>query len=393
MKKNKIVVFAGTVVLLFTAGSVIFSCVRHGKSMSVNTGYDADGHVYSGAVFSRITKVIVADRHNRSVRKELPYGSWEYDRKTGRFTVTGERTARTVDPIFHIEGSPLEPRTFVLNGYAAGRGPAAVFFNGRQAVENRDYTLDPKTGTLVVCPSVQNADSYSIVWETADGMCSMGEMTESERDRYSELQAAWFADCERRDLQAQTEVPDLDFTGGTPVVRMRPVHVQEKQAMIDAVPVYAVKDRTKTSRRALLKETGIRSALPASVSTGSSTYSCVSTVLIDSSVRGERALSVEKTYSADGQDGTVTLCVALSGAPAKETAQWPVRTDRLAYAVPVTRQTAWNIVSGTDGTYRAGQSCTYTWEQDGTWYNIETEPEHTARTERFIQEAVRYAGR
>lgn len=117
----------GIVVLFFVAGSVVFSCVRRGKIISVNTGCSVDGRIYTVRVFSHITKIIASDSTARTVRKEIKEGNWSYNTDTTELIITAGPVKAMQNPIIHIEGTPADPAVFVLAEYDRSKGPAAVF--------------------------------------------------------------------------------------------------------------------------------------------------------------------------------------------------------------------------------------------------------------------------
>jgi hypothetical protein len=373
-KRNCLITAAGA--LLFSTGCVAISCLTQGARTSVNTGYDRDGRIRSCRLFASVTKVLVLDRADKTRRTELKKPDWTYDADTGELRLTENVTAGSSDAVFHLEGVPAVPGTFILHGYDRTRGPAAFFYDKKTAVENKDYILNGEDGRLTVISPELVKKSFCVIWQTHDGMSSTGEMTREESDTYAELQGSWLADVMRRSIEQETAVPELIMNGTEPEVRMHVLSAAEKQKQLDDVPVYVVKNRTGYSPRALRKESAVAAYFPDKIKTNDRVYSCSSLLLIENTVRGIRTDSIEAAYD------TLTVCASA----ARDTPQWLISQETIDAPLPVTKERSWQIISSgkTGGT--PVQTVTWYWRHQDVWYTIELQDEQGMKeAETFIR--------
>lgn len=226
-----------------------------------------------------------------------------------------------------------------------------------------------------------------MIWQTAYGMNSSGEMTDTERNAYAELEASWVTGITRRAIEAENTVPSVRVDGDSATIVMKPVSAEEKQRMEDDVPVTVIKNRTKTSQRKLSRETGFTVMLPDKVKTESGTYNCISTQLLDTSIKGKQHTTVEKTYTLSGERTDDFFGVTASASSFDDDyGSLLIRTDMVNAAVPVSRHTTWSVYSGPgdSGTYRAVKYCIYTWQKNRIWYRMECAAEIAPVMESFI---------
>lgn len=259
-------------VLGFAVFAVSFSYARYGKKVSENTSGTPDGKILVSRRYSEINKIIAIDSAKKSHKKEI--AGWNYDTESGVLTLS-ENLDDFKNPIFHIEGKPTETPEFILWDLNLEKGPVGVFLNGKAASENREYVINEKMKALTLKIPAKEMSSISITWHNNEGLSSISEMTEKEADLYAELQGAWFTENIRREIKNNPDLSD-----------------EEKRKQLEELPVNVYKIRRNANMKKLSKEAGFKVSVPKKVGD----YKLVSTMLIESSVKGEVAKTVEFSY-------------------------------------------------------------------------------------------------
>ena len=256
MKKiPKAIPFA--LVLALMLGSVATARLIHSKPSDhyhVNTGPDRNGKLYSIRVFESVSSVLVIDGDRHSRKRKIPESEYRYDPETTELVLAKplpyERT------VVHMEGKIALPERFCLYDFAGEADSLLVLLDGREAMENYEYTFNPQGRILTFRNDIhpENDGLFHIMYMTEAGeMHSFGNWGEKDGDRLSELQGKWLSRTQN-------------------------------------IPMTVMKDRSSVSDRKLSKEAGFRIQIPK----GDSTF------LVENVEDGEKALSVMRWYDKAG---------------------------------------------------------------------------------------------
>lgn len=380
MKMKRIVVFA---VVAFMVFALVFSYARYGGTVSDNTSASPDGKIYVTRVYAKIDRIIAVDAKKKSHKKEIT--EWAYNGVTGEISIA-KGLIPFEEAVFHVEGNPVEPFAFILHDYDSEQMPAFVMLNGKPAVENREYVIDGEK--LALTKLGKEISSYCILWNTHYGASSTGEMTERESDVFAEAQASWFFENVKKGIMSEKERPELQFADGSTVPRvvMKETTPEERERSLESLPVRTYKNRNGKSMKSLSREVGYSVGLPDSIGEKGS-YKRVSTLLIESAVRGTLSRSIEIAYSRDDLFSDEAISITVDKNKGDEGIQYPITTGTLPLRCPVSKNTCWSIVSTRDGNgmqYAPEQYCLYTWKDNEAYYTIECRVERSEEVERFL---------
>lgn len=384
--KTKLIPFI--LVLVITIGSVIFSCMMKKQTISFNISQSPDGNVYTMRKMAEITKVVAFDPMDRSRMMEYPSDSFSYNAETTEITFKQKSDGKTD---YVIEGKPEQPAAFVLCDLDVSAGPVFVFFDNSVAAENSDYMLDTHTKTLVFREDLNpDAVPHVIAWQTSYGMSSIVERIDEIESMYLKANAIWLADLIRRDIEKQTQNPDIVIENGIAHIVMKPLSEEEKQRMIDEIPVMQVKPRPKVSLRKVSKEVGFSVAYPETVEVGNIMWKTFGPLVIENTVKGSTIRTVELYYQENGDPESESLVVTLSAVKNDEKLQWEIETSVLDFEIPITKRTAYAItqLQPSEEKYTASKYCYYSWSLKGIQYQMSAEESESEKVEQFIKAFV-----
>jgi hypothetical protein len=381
--KNKIIVVSS--VLTFVVFAFAFSYAQYGKKAFDNTSASPDGKTYICRRYVEIDRVIAVNAKKKYQKKEIK--DWSYDDKTGEIRIDKNKIPFEKS-VFHVEGKPVDPPSFILYDYDSSQMPAFVFVNSRPAVENRDYVIDGKN--LVLKNTGRKISSFCILWNTYNGASSIGEMTESEADIFAESEAAWFFENVKKNIMSENEKPELCFTEGAdkPRIVMESITPAEKEGTLALLPVQTYKNRNTKNMRDLSREAGFKINFPDKVGK-ENTYKRVSALLIESAVKGEITKSVEASYSIEDMfsDQAITIMAEKEKNEENNELSNLIRSETMPLKYPVSKKLFWTVVTrGEAGTmqYTAERYCQYSWINNQVCYTIECSNDRSREVEQFI---------
>lgn len=272
-KLNRAVLFVA--MFLIVIGSVAVSCVSSpdgklgAEIISINARPNRNGLVYTTRTFETIRDVIVIKAKDRSKKVELEPSEWNYDSKTTALTMESE--VPFSDFIVHIEGTSTKPERFVFNGYDR-EGDLLIIIDDRPAIEGFDYTFnETETGIILRDDIGLEGKDWYIGFETSNGSVSIGNWQPENRDRLAYLEAQhrkqrleeWYDNQDTFYVLSRPEDWNSD-PAAVPVVVKRKLTPEELGRM-KSYPISVIKDRMKTSDRALSRELGFEISLPETI--------------------------------------------------------------------------------------------------------------------------------
>ncbi|MBP5464457.1 MAG: hypothetical protein J6Y13_04710, partial [Treponema sp.] len=188
MKKiPKAISFA--LVLALMLGSVAAAKLIHSKPSDhyhVNTGPDRNGKLYSIRVFESVSSVLVIDGDRHSRKRKIPEDKYSYDPETTELVLAKPLPyEHTVVP---LEGKIAQPEQFTLYDFAGEADSLLVLLDGREAMENYEYTFNSQDRLLTFRNDIhpENDGLFHIMYMTEAGeMHSFGNWGEKDGDRLS----------------------------------------------------------------------------------------------------------------------------------------------------------------------------------------------------------------
>lgn len=305
--------------LLIAPSVVIISCITatarvHGDQdpVSINTGPEHSGLVYTRQVIDRIDAIVVFDSLDRSRRIELEPSQWQYDPVTTQVTI--HRDIPFLQPLYHIEGVSERPQRFVLNNCANNEKPL-VFIDGRIALESADYTWNEETKLLSFLNRITiDAPGFYVDYSTPEGSACFG----SRGDEKSADSIEYYLSQKRREkvIRELEENRDYPFllaqVSGPPTIVMRKLQEDEKAEML-AQSTLVIKARRKSDSE-ISKEVGFSVHMPKKVLLSpSGTYALSGVKMIIETVTSNGTMvSVSSFYQfSDVPYGTGTDSVEL----------------------------------------------------------------------------------
>ena len=377
---------------------VIVSCVStaaHADGsldrISLNTGPDKDGKIFSVQVIDHLESVMILDMTDRGKRTELSPEDWSYDPLTTRLTVT--RAIPYVNPVYHLEGSGERPSRFILQNVKKGETPI-VFVEKRVAIEGVDYDWDSGKFLLTVRKGLNpNGPGFFVDYLTVDGGGCFGDWGDAENSDRIEY---YLAEKRRGDFKAMVdsgaEFPFLEKHGsGDPSVVMRKPTAQERLDLVSqSSPV--IKCRNKRDAE-ISKEVGFDARMPGKLRFADSSAFADPGVkmILETAGEGTSALSVMCYYQLSDKvqsqvDDSIPL--TLSRESRAETAQesdFRIESSPMAKAPQVTKSVYWSIRQDERG-YGVTKTVSYRGISRGVDFEVScsTDPETCARAEELI---------
>lgn len=377
---------------------VIVSCVSTAEHtdgslerISLNTGPDKDGNIFSVQVIDSLERVMALDMTDRGKRLELSPSDWSYDPLTTRLTVT--RAIPYVNPVYHLEGRGEKPSRFILQNVKKGEAPI-VFVDKRVAIEGVDYDWSSGKSLLTVRKGVNpDKPGFYVDYLTEDGSACFGDMGEAEdADRIEYFLAEKRGRDFKATVESGAEFPFLEKRGsGDPSVVMRKPTAQERLDLVSqSVPV--IKCRNKSDAE-ISKEVGFDARMPGKLRfAGTSAFADPGVrMILETAGEGTSALSVMCYYQLSDKvqsqaDDSIPL--TLSREPRAETAQesdFRIESSPMAQAPQVTKSVYWSIRQDERG-YGVTKTVSYRGISSGVDFEVScsTDPKTCARAEELI---------
>lgn len=326
MKKIfKALPFVGVLAMLL--GSVFAAKELHSKKgdrFHVNTGPDKNGEIHTVRKFESISSVVVIDMDKHSKKRKIPDDEWIYDAATTKLTFKNPLPYK--NPVVHVEGKIVRPEKFYLHDFSETSDSLLVLLDGREALENYEYTFSPETRTLTFRNDIhpENDGIFFIMYQTQDGQThSFGNWSKKDGDRLSELSWKW--------LSKQQNIPPM-----------------------------VMKDRSGVSNKKLSKEAGFSIQLPK----GDSTF------IIEKMKSGERAVSVMRWFDKTG------LVVECKSRPFLSGDETQVAEEMQIVQIggeSFTKQKIKGSQTDASGNKKEVYLIVYEWKLQGTFYQMNVE--------------------
>ena len=244
-------------VLAMLLGSVFFAKALHSKKSGrfhVNTGPDKNGEIHTVRKFESISSVVIIDMNNHSKKRKIEPSEFSYNAETTKINFANPLPFE--NSVVHVEGTIARPEKFYLHDFSGTAESLLVLLNGREAMENYEYTYSPEARTLTFRNDIQpeSGGIFFIMYQTQDGQThSFGNWGKKDGDKLAELEWNWL--CKTQNI-----------------------------------PPMVMKDRNGLSNKKLSKEVGFSVQLPK----GDSTF------LIEKMEGGERVRSVMRWFDKSG---------------------------------------------------------------------------------------------
>ena len=339
MKKIlKIIPFIAVLVIML--GSVSIAKMIHSKnvgSFHVNTGPDKNGEIYTVRKFDSISSVLIIDMNNHSKKRKVNQGEYFYDDKTTNLTL--KNPLPFDNPVVHMEGKIAQPESFCLYDFSGTADELLVLLDGREAVENYEYTFSQGNRTLTFRNDIhpESNGGFHIMYQTEDGEThSFGNWGKKDGDKLAELQWKWLTKTQ-------------------------------------SAPPMVMKDRSDVSNRKLSKEVGFSVLLPK----GDSTF------IIEKMEDGAKCFSVMRWFDAKA------LVVECKNRPF-------LKGDETKYAeemqivqvgdVSFTKQKVRGLQTDGNGTEKEIWLIVYEWQKNTTYYQMNVEEDKIDMAEKAMNE-------
>jgi hypothetical protein len=408
MKKNLAKFFLFSAMFLLAVGSVCVSCVSAPDAgnakhdMSVNTGKNLNGNIFTTVVFSKIRSVLVVNEKDRAKKIELSAGEWNYNSDTTEITLTAPVPFDSY--IVSIGGVAEFPYTYVLNGIADADN-LLVALDDRLAIKGYDYLFDSGTNRLTFRSDIDLHDhKWYISYDADGGGASMGDWDLAGNDRLSYLEAQHrkqYLDSWYDSQNSFWFFPDSLPQGQKPELVKRAATPQELQNM-KSTPVPVMKFRMKTTERKLSRELGYKTAFPKKVTLPeyAAEYTTQFQTIEEYSDRGKlvRKLYVfyELTSDPSGRlPPNMGLYILPPDIPADTDApetNMIISSDAVDMGVTVSRVRSWAMVSsnmaGIASKPDVNSVTDWSWHTAGAGYLLEAESSYDAVSESFIRQFV-----
>ena len=274
---NKIILrsicFVGMLILV--TGSIVISCattpgMNRDTSVSLNTGKNTKGEIFTTWLFSDIQKVIITNSSDRSRKTELSPGDWKYNHATSELILLSDISFS--DYVVTVEGNINIPNTFILNNIDKDND-ILVILDNRLGIDRYDYYFDKSDKSLVFRKdlNLKKVDWY-ISYSTSEGGASIGDWKTENQDQMAYFEAdhrkkyldSWYASQEAFWFLESGNNPDRH--DNKPVLVRREATPEELNKM-KSYPVSVFKYRGMTKNSKLEKELGFDIYLPEIVHT------------------------------------------------------------------------------------------------------------------------------
>jgi hypothetical protein len=398
-------------VLLILLGSLVVSCATSssGRSpdpsagspggdrdfLSINTGRDIEGNVYTIQVFSRIDKIIVVNRMDRSKKTELKPGDWVYEADTTAIRFT--RDPGYKDLIVHVEGVPFKPVTFILPDFQGGDEDLFVVLDKRLALKGFDFTFDRQSRTLTFREDIDPEKAgYLIRYQTSSGSNGLGNWTPGKGDELAYLEAQHNADVLRRWYESQDgfyffEKPVVK--GEVPSLVKRPATPAEMGEMLN-IPVTVMKSRFEASDKDVSREVGFDVSTPKALAGG--IYESWGKTVEETSADGRLKLRVNELYrrrdAKPGDRDEILMILSAEDFP-----EWKLEDEGLLVSdsivdlgKDVRKRVVWGTSGGLYGKPSVVKLVVYTWKDATTCFEITSDESESVMSEQAIREIIAF---
>lgn len=185
-------------VFALSAGILFFSCnstkqeteTAKDNTTFVNSEVTPDNKLFSSMIFSQLTGVKATNLKTHE-RFDIPLENCIYNKDTTQLTVKLPREIpyKMEELVFTITGVPLFPAEFILYDALYKNPEPLIFFDGKKAVLNTDYTIDKETNRLTfIAPVDADKSSYKIMWATPNRTISINNNVSRYEKEYKELE-------------------------------------------------------------------------------------------------------------------------------------------------------------------------------------------------------------
>ena len=342
---------------------VVVSCVTTAISstdekITVNTGPDLAGRIYTTQVIDQVDRVAVHDLVDRSLHLELVPEEWRYDSQTTELTV--KRPIPFKNPVYHLEGTGKRPARFLLPENLNPAEEPFVLLGDRIAVEGYDYTWHPQQRLLTFREDLNmEKETFEVnYWTLPEGEASFGNRVSKRGDVADYLMAQRERAAWKRRVESGSAFPFLEKSAsGPPHLVMRPPTDAEKKQWLSE-PAEIILTRFGISDQEIGKEVGFDTRIPARVVFADQSF-CTSgmRMVIQTNSEGKTVRKVVVFFSfsdrIQGQDDA-EVALTLGGqplAPEPDEQEFAVATDVLPGNV--VRTTLWGIQTRSDGSRAA----------------------------------------
>lgn len=407
MKNNisKLIKFLGILVLL-GAECVLMSCatspeINSNTFVSLNTGKNSEGKIYTTWVFRDIQKVIVINSSDYSEKEVLSPGDWKYDNTTTELFLLNNNTYP--DCIITVKGNIRIPNTFIFNDID-GDSDFLVVFENRPGIEGYDYNFLKESKSLVFRNDLilKEGDWY-ISYSTVNGMGSISDWKPENLDRlayfeaehrkryldswYDTQEAFWFLDQEKEPGKQETK-PLLVKRKATPdeLIRMK------------SCPVSVLKYRGLTEDSELKKELGFDVSLPEIIYTENprKEFRIFSRTIEEYPSSGVIHKKLNVFYEDENSDSSgisminITLSPLSSDSGKTEKAEWIISEKEINLGEIVGKTELWAMQTyGIDEKPELVKLCSWKWADKSAEFLIEAESSEEEITESFIMEIIK----
>ena len=394
------------IIILF-GGSFFISCstapeVNKDTLVSLNTGRNSTGKIYTTWVFSDIRKVIVTNSVDQSEKTELGPLDWKYNPATTELTLL--RNLNFNDYIVSIEGAVLIPNKFIFNDIdKENDNDFLVIIDNRIAIEGFDYNFNKETKSIIFRNDLNLKDrDWFISYYTPEGMSSIGDWKGENMDQiayfeaeqrkryldslYDSRESFWF-------LEKSTEAGNPEEK---PVLVKRKAASEELERM-KSFPVSVIKYRGNVKKTELEKELGFDFSLPEIIYTEnpSKKYRIFNKTIEEYSLSGILNKKLHVSYEDDtagpstGSVINITISSASSDTGISEKTEWLISEKELDLGVCVKKTEMWAIqTSGIDHKPEIVKLCSWNWSDNSAEYFIEAENSEEEISESFIREVI-----
>ena len=243
------------------------------------------------------------------------------------------------NPVIHIEGKITQPESFCLYDFSGTTNELLVLLDGREAIENYEYTFAGESRTLTFRNDIhpENDGLFYITYQSEDGEThSFGNWDKKDGDRLAELEWKWMTKTQN-------------------------------------APPMVMKDRSDISNKKLSKEVGFSVQLPK----GNSTY------IIEKMEDGEKLFSVMRWFDTKG------LVVECKNRPF-------LKGDEIKYVEEMqvvqigdatfTKQKVKGVQTDDTGDEKEIWLFVYEWQKDDTYYQMNVEENKIDMAEKAMNE-------
>ena len=391
--------------LMLVTGSVVISCatapgMHKDTSVSLNTGKNTKGEIYTTWLFSDIQKVIITNSSDRSRKTELSPGDWKYNETTTELILLSDISFS--DYIITVEGNINFPNTFILNNIDKDND-ILVILDNRLGIDRYDYYFDKAEKSLVFRNdlNLKKVDWY-ISYSTSDGGASIGDWKPENQDQmayfeaehrkkyldswYDSQEAFWF-------LESGNSSDEQDKK---PVLVRRAAAPEELNKMKSS-PVSIFKYRGMTKNTKLEKELGFDIYLPEIIHTENPTkvFKIFTKTIEEYYSSGvlSRKLHISYKDEASELSNPSMINVILSPVSANpevyEKPDWIIMEKYIDLGKTVKKTDQWAMqIYGVDKKTEIVQLSSWNWNDESARFLVESESSEENISESFIRKII-----